>query len=118
MVEGKIWKIIGSFLATAAVAIGTLLGTTLISQIGDLRSSITNLGSQTARAVAQLSDLSDSHKELRNDINRSLTTQHEDEEKINATVVRQAATEEVVKGLAADVVRIESENRGRVGGHP
>ena len=118
MVEDKIWKVIGSFLATAAVASGTLLGATLVNQVSDLHSSISSLGAQTAKAVAQLSDLSDSYKELKNDISRALTTQHEDEEKISAAIVRQAATEEVVKSQAADMVRIESENRERVGGHP
>lgn len=100
--EDKAWKVFGGFLATAAVASGTILGAALLSQIGSLHDDIAKLGAETAKAVAQLSDLSDSHKELRTDINRSLSQQRDDE-------IKQAELSAAISANAAGLARVEDE---------
>ena len=119
LAEGRAWKVIGGILAAAAVAIGTMLGSALLAQMTSLHASIDDLGRQTATAVARLSDLTDSHKDLRFDINRVLAQQHDDEAKLGDIRERQITSESAMKAYAADLERIEAETKQqRQGGHP
>ena len=119
MAEGRAWKVVGGILSTAAVATGTMLGSALLAQMISLHASIDDLGRQTAAAVARLSDLTDSHKDLRLDINRVLAQQHEDEAKLGDIRERQITSEAAMKAYAADLERIEAETKQqRQGGHP
>ncbi len=111
LAEGRAWKVIGGILAAAAVAIGTMLGSALLAQMTSLHASIDDLGRQTAAAVARLSDLTDSHKDLRLDINRVLAQQHDDEAKLGDIRERQITSESAMKVYAADLERIEAETK-------
>ena len=117
LVEGKVWRVLGGLLATAAITIGGVLGSALLTEIKSVHDSISGLERGVASAGAQLSTLTETHKELRIDINTILKVQREDEGKLNDTIVREAATEAAVKAAQSDIQRLDAE-RARPGGHP
>jgi len=117
LVEGKVWRVLGGLLATAAITIGGVLGSALLTEIKSVHDSISGLERGVASAGAELIEIENAQKDSHAAIDTILKIQREDEGKLSDALVREAATEAAVKAAQSDIQRLDAE-RARPGGHP